>query len=444
MRLVIENLAKISKAEIMLDGITIIGGENNTGKSTIGKAVFSIFKSFYKIDDIVNINRCTELAEILFSSLEECKNNMIELIFVVEKSYFELEKFNDNYKNIFALDTTKEEEIEKLRKIVNEIYDELKNDYPELKLEFEGVVENAVDRIISTNLNVSNLSIKKTRLISCFKNVFNNQINNINSNLPTSIEAYIKDKKVFVNINGNSVEFNSDLVFTNSATLIDNPFIINKLYNRETDDYIPVNDLLLKLKEAARLANDIDKNLISKTIAQDKLTDVLNIFEKTLHGKLARSNSNKLSYIEEGNSQPTDIINLSAGLKSFVILQLLLECNQIKEKDVLILDEPEIHLHPEWQLIYAEIIVRLQKIFDLTVLITSHSPAFIRSIECFCDIYDRMDVLNVYKTVKDEKQKNCCILENISYSEYGVTELYEQLSQPFEELERLLEKKYGE
>ena len=37
MRLKIRNFAKILQADIEIDGITIIAGNNNIGKSTIGK-----------------------------------------------------------------------------------------------------------------------------------------------------------------------------------------------------------------------------------------------------------------------------------------------------------------------------------------------------------------------------------------------------------------------
>ena len=36
MKLSIKNFAKIKETDIIIDGITIIAGENNTGKSTIG------------------------------------------------------------------------------------------------------------------------------------------------------------------------------------------------------------------------------------------------------------------------------------------------------------------------------------------------------------------------------------------------------------------------
>ena len=47
MRLKISNFAKIEKADIKIDGITVICGDNDTGKSTIGKILFSIFSSNY-------------------------------------------------------------------------------------------------------------------------------------------------------------------------------------------------------------------------------------------------------------------------------------------------------------------------------------------------------------------------------------------------------------
>lgn len=41
----ISNLAKIKKADVKINGLTVISGENDTGKSTVGKAIYSIVKS---------------------------------------------------------------------------------------------------------------------------------------------------------------------------------------------------------------------------------------------------------------------------------------------------------------------------------------------------------------------------------------------------------------
>lgn len=42
MRLSIRNIGKIHKADILIDGVTVLAAPNNTGKSTVGKAMFAL------------------------------------------------------------------------------------------------------------------------------------------------------------------------------------------------------------------------------------------------------------------------------------------------------------------------------------------------------------------------------------------------------------------
>ena len=46
MNLKIKDFGVIKNADIKVDGITVITGNNNTGKSTIGKVFFSYFNKF--------------------------------------------------------------------------------------------------------------------------------------------------------------------------------------------------------------------------------------------------------------------------------------------------------------------------------------------------------------------------------------------------------------
>lgn len=43
MRLEFDNIGIIQKADIQIDGLTVIAGENSTGKSTISKALYAMF-----------------------------------------------------------------------------------------------------------------------------------------------------------------------------------------------------------------------------------------------------------------------------------------------------------------------------------------------------------------------------------------------------------------
>ena len=53
MKLLIENIGKLNKANIELNGITVIAGENNAGKSTVGKALFAVTEVLYNYNEYV-------------------------------------------------------------------------------------------------------------------------------------------------------------------------------------------------------------------------------------------------------------------------------------------------------------------------------------------------------------------------------------------------------
>ena len=61
MLLKIENLGMVDRANIEVNGITIIAGDNNTGKSTIGKALFAIFNALCNSEEKIKDLRKQEL-----------------------------------------------------------------------------------------------------------------------------------------------------------------------------------------------------------------------------------------------------------------------------------------------------------------------------------------------------------------------------------------------
>lgn len=74
MKLKLENVGKIRSANIDLNGITVIAGENNTGKSTIGKMLFCVFHAFYKIEEQIREERIKSISRVLSSYYHEATN----------------------------------------------------------------------------------------------------------------------------------------------------------------------------------------------------------------------------------------------------------------------------------------------------------------------------------------------------------------------------------
>ena len=62
MKLTIDNFAKISHAEIEFDGLTVIAGNNNTGKSTAGKALYAVFRALSQMAKRVERDRVRTIA----------------------------------------------------------------------------------------------------------------------------------------------------------------------------------------------------------------------------------------------------------------------------------------------------------------------------------------------------------------------------------------------
>ena len=65
MKLTLKNIGKIEKAAIEYNGITVIAGENNTGKSTVGKALFAVCNSFFELDKKIEFERRKSVEGIL-------------------------------------------------------------------------------------------------------------------------------------------------------------------------------------------------------------------------------------------------------------------------------------------------------------------------------------------------------------------------------------------
>ncbi|MBP5579869.1 MAG: AAA family ATPase, partial [Ruminococcus sp.] len=63
----IKNFGKIAEANIKLDGITVICGDNDTGKSTVGKALFSFFYSLYDLNNRIYNYKISQIRNYLFS-----------------------------------------------------------------------------------------------------------------------------------------------------------------------------------------------------------------------------------------------------------------------------------------------------------------------------------------------------------------------------------------
>ena len=387
MKLHIENFAKISSADIQFDGLTVIAGDNNTGKSTVGKILYAVFRGLSNLDKRIRNARMDALRQA-FADVPgyEMIGDVIPLLL----------KGSDPVS------------------LISSMIDAFWNEGSKIGIPRPDA-QNA-EKIRQSYVNVVNSSLEKSRALSdddygamilarVFDCVFHKQYRPLQaSNGRLKLVLTVKgEENVLENVNSKWSKACPTKLMS-IARLIATPDILSLINVPEFDkDDADVKYFDKYTSEIVReLRKTIDRRTDSERIASEKaLQEIYAKLDVAIRGAFQRDEQNDLSLFENGHLAPTKAANLSMGLKAFVLLRHMLERGVLSEKDVLILDEPENHLHPEWQVIYAQAVVLLQKAFHLTLLVTSHSQFFVNALQRFAISEGIADKTHFYLSKED-------------------------------------------
>lgn len=405
MRITIDNIGKIKYADIYISSVTVICGTNGTGKSTIAKSLFSSFNSLSNISSKVEKEYNNSLASLACNKVSpfEKSKEFAEKV-IVNKS---------NNKKVYDLAS---EYINN-----NEDYDSFINGYLEIMdIKSDKISEKLINRVFSSE--------------------FNNQINNIYSDDNGIIKLHVKDNTSEFVVNNNSVEIKNLAELSSEAIYIDDFKCIENVQN-EHYTYKYVNNEKMQLFKKILLENraglDHESHLCSKLenlTENSVINEIINnnrfkkIFDKIFEncpGKIIINKDLKYAYHLDGTDKSLDMKNVAEGMKNFLLMKLLIENSTLLENGVLILDEPEMHLHPEWQLLFAELIVLVNKYLNTHILINTHSPYFLNAVEVYTSKY----------SIVDPKYYLAKIDGNVYDVTDNVEEAYAELARPFQMLE---------
>lgn len=408
MKLKIENVAKIERAEIELNGITVIAGNNNTGKSTIGKVVFSLYNSLSDIE--VRLSRQKEqlIYKQLRQTLEETSREEEGYYYPVSPTVL-----RNSARELRECDS-EPERLQIIRRLLSK---------KALRLEEKTAKTMAIklaDGISEIN-NLPTDRLTKSVVSAYFNQIFYGNICNVNQREARArIEAIIRGKKIVLDfMNETCKEMEQDVEILSKAFYLDNPFVLNRLNSGLVNDEI--ERVLLR---SLRQERDAVEDAVQYNITSDKIQGVIKLLDSVTEGSIFADESHEYLFRQRGTDALLNVNNLSAGLKSFVIIKMLLENHSLRERDVLILDEPEIHLHPEWQMKYAEIIILLQKEFNLTVILATHSSHFLEALQLYAKKYGTEEKCSYYLT---EYGDYGYVLNNMTDD---ITKIYSQLIDP--------------
>ena len=401
MKLHIENFAKIKGATLELKGLTVIAGNNNTGKSTVGKILYSIYRGLSNIDDRVKRDVRETILNALTRPFKGLKVQGGEIEMIVNGTA----TVDDVFRRAFAqgLDGVKLSK-EQLNSIAEE---------------FLPSITDKISKILKMPQDV----IAQRILLGVFDCVFCHQFHPLKPGVPNAVIEFTIKEKINRLVFGSerwSMEVPTKLF--SKAHFIANPDILNLLNYRGFRSNQGVlskafDKYTFELAKTLYEGEDDDESSSSgdEAIANERWRSLESTLDSVIQGRIDRDQSDDIALFEEGNSAPTKFGNLSMGLKAFVLLRMMIQNEILADKDVLILDEPEIHLHPEWQVVYAKAIVQLQKAFQLTVLVTTHSPFFVNALQRFSLTDGIADETNFYLSERDDAHDGYCTFKALEH-----------------------------
>lgn len=420
-KLKIENFGPINKADLDISKINIIAGKNASGKTTMSKLIYCILTAF-----------STDGEYLAYESMKDRFNSLIEESLKIH--YSETTKITD----ILSIQIDLARENNSNMKTIEESYDKL-----------ESIIESAEDfenkkYILSMIRNdrktlkgISSPEFNHDLLFNLFRNEFGGDEQILDNYNDSMIKIYNNENNPFeykIKIeNAINITLKSELknLTTNrEAIYIETPYFLDfhHLIN-ETRFFrqIPYHQLLLsnKLNDQSR------KNDILDEKHNAPIVNFQNKLNKLVNGSLKKNGNDLFAFKQNGKS--FDLQNTSTGLKSIGILQLLLENRKLKENSYLIMDEPEVHLHPEWQVKLAKILVLLVKDLNVNLFINSHSPQFIEAIEVYSAKYELSDETKFY--LSKESESNKFDFKEISRDDLVI--LYNNLGDPYNKINKI-------
>ena len=207
------------RTNIEVNGITIIAGDNNTGKSTIGKALFAIFNALCNSEEKIKDLRRQELRKNIQRICMDCFDkedlqiNLFEITRSLSRNLSNQLIYNENIN------------IEDKIKSIIDLY-QIEFTEESLK-DLQIKIKNSVAKI----MNVSETDLQKEFLQRYFLEVFNEQINSLfNVNSIMDIVLTIKDRDIKIKFsNDRCMELEVPYKILHEAFYIDDPFIINSL-----------------------------------------------------------------------------------------------------------------------------------------------------------------------------------------------------------------------
>lgn len=377
MKFKFKNLGYIDKGELEIGNLTVICGPNNVGKTYISYSIFgflSLFEKLFNLDIKKDILKSlydkgfcridlTEYEQNLPQFLNRASREYTKLlpnVFSSEEDFFQGFDFealigNNHKKKKTGIERTYFSKQKEILKIVKE------PDSKVMEVAFLGESKKDFDESMFVE-RILNEALAGFLLADYYMEPF------VVSSERTGISLFFKELDINKNV------------------------LIEQLKKLGKSDYIDPFEIIaavvsrypISIKHNIDHIRDYDVNAKKKSFFFRENTDsskqLFKLWERITNGNFKMVN-NEILYAPKKERKrerinPIPIFMTSSAVKSLALLDTYVR-NLANEGDLLLIDEPELNLHPSNQLLMARFLARLVN-KGVNVLITTHSDYLIK------------------------------------------------------------------
>lgn len=424
----VKGFRAIRSADIELGGITVVAGVNGSGKSTLSKLLYYVFRNANSFEELVleHVNR--QLRPYV---------NILEQIRTVLWSNGA--RFTASALPMFLrrLELSSLDESKSFMDLSKKLCDRLieLEDRPQ---KTKGHIQNnRLKAIIASTLNTDDskdiresLDILNHRIEECFHEADKLMAERPYRFLKNSLNSVFDSdlsRKVIVKEFGEPI-FGEGLVsvplphYFRKVAYMDTPMVVGMDMSAEQPLHWRELNALLKLPPKRgykwSISNIIKKEIINGDVSYDD-----DLYSSGF--KYSRDDGEEFSLAE-----------CATGIKSFAVLHLLLKNQFMDENTLMIIDEPEAHLHPQWIIEYARVLVLLHKRLGVKFFIASHSTDMVSALRYLSEKERCLSDVNFY--VAESSRQNSFVFRSL---EQDIEPIFESFNKSFERLDYYVDKK---
>ena len=391
----VKDFRAVHSADIDLNGITVIAGVNGSGKSTLSKLLYTIFNKVKALDDVywnafrLEIQPIEEVGQQIYDTLKPSDFGLI--------IGGEVKDERENIQKCVSLLAEYFSQDEKTKRLVSIIKYNLgidikaKEDLNIILDKFDEAIARYEDR-------------KRNRPFKELGNEIASELQEDNIINKVSVSEY---GYTFFGPGVESVPLLHSVKF---CTYIDTPKKLEAPFFYNEWNHI-------KSPNDATYNQDISKYLS----------------DKILKGETSYSEKTRSLIYQRNDGQTFDLSQSATGVQAFAFLQLLLKKGLINDRSLIIIDEPEAHLHPQWIVEYAKVLVELNKKTKARFFIATHSTDMVSALRYISEKEETLDHLSYYRAVPADADAYTYDYQNMGTD---IEPIFESFNKSYELIEK--------